>query len=247
MALGIEGSMIGFLLGVMDTAIGMGYGTLGTPLLLLLGVSSLMAVPTILVSQLCTGLTGVVRHQKLKNFRLLDKRNAKVAAMMVGLGIIGSALAVFVALHLPSFYLNMYIGLLVIAMGIFMLLQRKVTFSWKKVGALSALSGFNKAISGGGYGPVATTGLIASGEKEKDAIGVSLFAVFAIDAFAFTLYLMSSTIADYTLILYMIVGAVIGGLIGPTLTKRFAVKKYGKAIVAIGAILLGLLTILTHL
>ena len=48
----------------MDSSLGMGYGTTLTPLLLLSGFEPLQIVPAVLISELMTGLTAGLLHQR---------------------------------------------------------------------------------------------------------------------------------------------------------------------------------------
>jgi len=57
----------GFVMEVVDAAIGMGYGTILTPVLLMMGFDPLMIVPAVLVSQLIGGLLVSFFHHKFKN------------------------------------------------------------------------------------------------------------------------------------------------------------------------------------
>ncbi len=239
---------LGFLLGLIDTAIGMGFGTIGTPLLLIEGFSSLTAVPAVLVSQAIAATTGVFMHRRFKNVKLeRSSKDLAIGLRLIGFGVIGTIIAVFVAISIPKLYLTLYIGILVTAMGFIILMKRKIAFSWKKIDLISFISGFNKAISGGGYGPVATTGLVASGHEPKSSVGVTLFSVIIINTTAFVIYLMAHALKDYPLILYLTLGAVLGAFVGPRITTKAIANRYGKMAVGICAIALGIITIVIYL
>jgi len=239
-------AVLGFLLAYMDTAIGMGFGTIGTPILLIIGYTSKMAVPSILVSQGIAAALGFLMHRKYKNVDVekVTGTDAQIALRLIAFGVLGTILATLLALHIPKLYVNTYIGILVVAMGAILLLKLNMKFSWMKINAISFVSGFNKAISGGGYGPVATTGLVVSGHPLKNAIGVALLSVCVINFTAFGLYLLSNTITNYTLPIFLCVGSVLGSQIGPRMTKGMN-RERSVQIVACLAIILGILTILT--
>ncbi|MGC9037848.1 MAG: sulfite exporter TauE/SafE family protein [Candidatus Micrarchaeia archaeon] len=238
---------LGFLLGLVDTAIGMGYGTIGTPALLAAGVPPLTAVPSILFSQAAEAIVGVLGHKRLKNLKIKrGSRDLSILARLSSFGIAGTIIAVFAAISMPKAYLTLYISMLVTAMGIMMLMKRRIKFSWKKVNIISFICGFNKAISGGGYGPVATTGLVAAGHKPKNSIAITLFSVVIINIAAFVLYLAGHSIAiDYIVLACLTAGAVAGAFFGPLVTSAALVNRYGKKLVGACAIVLGVLTMLT--
>jgi uncharacterized protein len=239
-------AVFGFLLAAMDTALGMGFGTLGTPILLIIGLSSKLAVPSILIAQAISATFGFALHNRYKNVNLLSlgSKDQKIAIRMVSFGVIGTIIAVIIAISIPKIYLNTYIGLLIIVMGGILLLRSKTAFSWMKINLISFVSGFNKAISGGGYGPVATTGLIVAGHPLKNSVGITLFSVAVINVLAFILYLFSSSITSYGLPIFLTIGALLGAQIGPKATGAMHSKRIRYAF-AIVVIILGILTIAT--
>jgi uncharacterized membrane protein YfcA len=239
-------AIMGFVLALIDTAIGMGFGTLGTPVLLILGLSSKLAVPSILIAQAVSALLGFTLHHRYKNVDLwrIDSKDRKIALVLVGFGALGTILAVFIALQISKVYLNSYIGLLIIAMGIIAVVNAKTAFSWVKITAISLVSGFNKAISGGGYGPVATTGLIVSGHPIKNSVGITLFTVAVINILAFVLYLASKSITNFELPVFLTIGAALGSQLGPGVTRRVAGRR-ARLVFAAVVIILGVLTIAT--
>lgn len=238
--------ILGFFLGLMDTAIGMGYGTLGTPILLIAGLSPKIAVPSILISQFIGAACGSISHRRYKHIDVLDfkSRDGKIAFAMVGLGIIGAVIGLIAAIKLPSIYVSAYIGLLVTAMGIILILKPKSVFSWGKFTVISIVSGFNKAISGGGYGPVSTGGLLIAGHDTKKSIGTTVFAVAIINLFGFAVYLLSHSITTYTIMLALSMGALLGALIGPRITKSVEMRR-DTNIMGVLVLILGVLTLIT--
>jgi len=144
----------------------MGYGTTLTPLLLILGYDPIVIVPAVLFSECLTGITAGFFHHEFGNVDLRPGSEAsKVTAVLIALGIVGIVgvvIAVVIAVNLPTYIVKLYIGLLVLSMGILNLLKRdhKAAFSWWRISGLGLLAAFNKGISGGGYGPVVTSGQV---------------------------------------------------------------------------------------
>ena len=135
----------------MDATLGMGYGTTLTPVLLLIGFAPLQVVPAILMAQFIAGIFAATlhngagnvsfdfkndhEHEIVKRFGKLGyiprSNDSKVALVLVFCSVVGVVIAVFVALKLPIFYLKLYIGVLVIGIGMVMLsaLKGKYVFS----------------------------------------------------------------------------------------------------------------------
>lgn len=237
---------LGFALGAVDTAFGMGYGTLATPALLVAGFAPIAVVPAVLLSQAAAAALGTALHVKYKNVDLRDIRgtDAKISAAIIAFGVVGVSAAVFLAIRLPSFYVKTYIGLLVVAMGLLLLAKPRIGFSWPRVFAVSAVNGFDKAISGGGFGPLAVGGLLTLGQTMRNSVGITVFTVTVINFAGVALYLLLNAFgpAELVLMATLTVGAVLGSLVGPGLTRRLNTGSHMNAlslvIVAVGVVAL---------
>lgn len=89
---------------------------------------------------------------------------------------VATIFAVLIAINIPKVFLKTYIGILVLIMGLLLFSRKKFTFSWKKIYLVGILSGFNKGLTGGGFGPVTTAGQMIGGRNGKNSIGVTTFA-----------------------------------------------------------------------
>lgn len=175
--LGLVG--LAFLLELMDSSLGMGYGTTLTPVLLLMGYEPLEVVPAVLFSELITGISAAVFHHRFGNVNLARKsRHLRIALVIAVCSIVGSTVAVFIAVSIPKMALKTYIGILILAIGLVILFTwgRKFKFSWKRMVGLGLLASFNKGISGGGYGPLVTGGQILTGVESPSAVGITSLA-----------------------------------------------------------------------
>ncbi len=229
----------------VDSTLGMGYGTALTPLLLFAGYEPLEVVPAVLLSELATGIMAALLHHKAGNvdFRR-DGVDIKIAMVLASCSVIGTLGAVFVAIKLPKFYLKLYIGLLVLVMGLIILLLkgRQGRFSWKKVVGLGVLASFNKGMSGGGYGPVVTCGQILSGITGKRAVGITSLAEGLTCLVGIAAFCLATGWPNWGLA----VPLVVGGLCSAPLAAWSVSKvRTGKLTVAIGVatVLLGALTL----
>lgn len=193
-----------------DSALGMGYGTVMSPLLLLCGFSPWQIVPAILVSQLVTDIFTCVCHHRAANVDLNARSSdLRVALLMGGMSSIGVIVAVVVAVNVPKAWVSIYIGLLVCAMAvlIFAVSRRPVTLSWGKIMGVSLLAAFNKGVSGGGYGPLVMGGQILSGVHPRNAVGITAFAEALTCAVGFVIYAVMGKSIDWRLITLLLLGA----------------------------------------
>ena len=239
-------SIIAFFCEYMDSTLGMGYGTTLTPLLLLIGYSPLEIVPAILLSEFITGITAGFFHHKLKNVNLnMHSNDFKIAIVLSVCSIVGVIIAVFLAVNIPKKILKLYIGVLVLIIGMVILMTYNKTyiFSWKKIIGIGTLASFNKGISGGGYGPLVCGGQILSGVDAKPAIGITSFAEGLTCLVGVIVYLLSGNIIFWaTLAPSVIVGAVFSVPFATYTVSRINTRNM-KLFIGIGITILGIFTI----
>jgi hypothetical protein len=258
----------------MDSTLGMGYGTTLTPVLLLFGFKPLQIIPVVLLSELISGvLAGIFHHRegnvdfkpkstniskiinKLRSLGCIESFNKgiplhlKIVLLLSSCSIIGTIIAVFVALNMPKFWLKLYIGCLVLSMGliIFIFINKEFKFSWRKITFLGLLASFNKGMSGGGYGPVVTGGQILSGVEGKSAVGITSLAegltcLVGVISYVF----ISKKPLDWELAPFIITGAVLSVPLCAKTVKRMTAKKL-KLTIASLTIILGTITIIKTL
>jgi uncharacterized protein len=70
------------------------------------------------------------------------------------------------------------IGIIILIAGILIAAAGARTFAYKqwKLVVLSIVASFNKSMSGGGYGPIVTSGQVLSGVEARAAVGITSFA-----------------------------------------------------------------------
>lgn len=262
--------LIAFACEYIDSTLGMGYGTTLTPILLIMGYSPLEVIPVILISELITGLLASILHHHEGNVDLKPKtwrlrtiyreikengivesisrgmpRHLKVAMVLSICSFFGTVIAVFVAINLPKLWLKLYIGLTALVMGIVILLcyQRDFSFSWKKIIGLGALASFNKGISGGGYGPVVTSGQILAGVEGKSAVGVTSFAEsFTCAVGILTYFIAAKSPLNFALAPYVTAGAILSVPLSAKSVKFFSENSL-KLSIGFFTTILGLCTI----
>ncbi len=238
--------VLAFICEYIDSSLGMGYGTTLTPLLLIMGYHPLQIVPAVLLSELITGLSAGFMHHKAKNVNLkVGTKDFKIAMVMAACSVFGSLVAVFVALNVPTLYVKLYIGILVLSMGIIILatLSRTFKFSWKKITSLGLLAAFNKGISGGGYGPLVTGGQILSGVNSKNAIGITSLAEGLTCLVGVATYLVfTNHTIEWNLAPSLVIGAILSVPFAALTVKKFGAGGL-KLIVGIATLILGLLTL----
>ena len=263
--------ILAFICEYMDSTLGMGFGTTLTPLLLIMGYEPLQVIPAVLISELFSGLSAGIFHHKegnvdfkpkiirlpdiidelktlgyIKTLRKDIPLHLKVALLLATCSIVGTVSAVFIAINIPKFWVKLYIGLLVLSMGITIIIcfNKKFNFSWKKIIGLGLLASFNKGVSGGGYGPVVTSGQILSGVDRKSVVGITSLAEGLTCAVGIAMYLLiSKNPLDLKLAPFIVAGAVLSVSFSAKSVKKMTEKRL-KLAIAILTIILGLFTII---
>ena len=169
-------ALVAFICETVDSSLGMGYGTILTPVLILLGYNPIQIIPLILASEFLTGITAAGLHHKVGNVNLTKGSKAyKVAVILSLCSIVGTIIAVFLTVSISPVFVTSYISILLFLIGIsnIVLIKKEIKMSWFRVSLLGIIASFNKGISGGGYGPVVTGGQILSGLKVKNTVGIT--------------------------------------------------------------------------
>jgi uncharacterized membrane protein YfcA len=220
-----------------DSTLGMGYGTMLTPLLMLaFGFEPLQIVPAVLLSELVTGLLAGFTHHSVGNVDLRPKtlrvgriirnlrRNGvrdsvtrglpvhlRIALLIGCCSVVGSVASVLIATSVPQRYVKAYIGVLIlcIGLGILLLPSARRAFTWRRVVFLGLLASFNKGMSGGGYGPVVTGGQLLAGVDGRSAVGITSLAEGLTCAVGVAVYLVRGGQLSWSLAPLLVLGGVL--------------------------------------
>jgi len=256
----------------IDSSMGMLYGTLLSPILLIYGFDPAVTVPAILFSQALGGFIASAFHHKYKNadfslkttnistikrklseigyvesFKKGTTRDFKIVFFVTSIGIIATIISSFIALNISKELVKTYIGILVTLMGLVLILRPVFKFSWKRLLFISILSAFNKGLSGGGFGPVVTSGQVISGRNSKNSIGATTFAEAPICITGFLVYLFFGKHLDWNLVCFLTIGSVIGAPFGALFTSKFKSEKKLRTILGILTLVIGILTLTINL
>jgi len=235
---------IAFCCEFVDQYLGMGFGTILAPVLLLMGFKPMEVVPIILLEEVISGMTGVFFHHRNGNCDMSpSQRPFKIATRITIFTVVGTVAGVVAFINIAQSALTGLIAVIVLAMGVIILWNRKNQFEYSKarIYTVSTIASFNKGISGGGYGPLMMGGNILSGVKTKEAIAIVCFAEAVCCALGFTLYAFSKSIV-WTLAPYILVGGFLAVPVGARLVRQTDETKLktmaGVMILILGTILL---------
>ena len=235
-----------FLTALIDIVFGMGFGLTMTPILFLMGYPPHEIVPALLFSSLIGNSLSPIFHHKLKNvdFSLCSKHFNM--SMVIGiLGVVGSFIGASVSIGISDFFLGLYIGLLIVTLGLFLLLNKKLSasFSWLKLFFIGFFGSFNKGISGSGFGPIVTTGMIIMNINEKVAVSIQTFSELFVSIAGFLTFLLAGSQISWNLLMPLAIGVAFSTPLAALVVNKFESKKLRTGI-ALATVVLGILTLL---
>jgi uncharacterized membrane protein YfcA len=234
---------------LMDSSLGMGYGTTLTPVLLAFGYDPLQLVPTILVSEFLSGFAAFFFHAEAGNISVRrGSTHVRTGLLLAACSVVGVAAGVQLALNVSKIMLNRIIGVVIVAAGVMILVAAGRTFVYRgwKIAMLGLVASFNKAVSGGGYGPIMTSGQILGGVEGKAAVGITSFAEGFTCIAGTLLFLLAGKRLEPTLLVPVVTGALLSVPFSAQIIKvsREELIKKAVAVVTVG---LGLFTLIRTL
>ncbi len=189
----------------------MGFGTAIAPLLFILGYTPLQIIPTILISEVMTGVIDAYFDHEFGNaiFTIYPMSDSTKLSLFIGsigsIAIFISVIFTFTLIHLSESFIKIYVAILVLFMGFVAIIKAtrkekgQVAIKKKLLIVFSLLAGFNKGIGGGGYGPVITLGQIHSGIYEKTATAIVSFAEAMVSIVGIIMYCIMDILENFTL------------------------------------------------
>ncbi len=203
---------LSFCSGIIDLSLGMGYGFTVTPVMLMLGFTPQEAVPAVLISSLVGGVSSSIWNHRLHNVDFSYKGKAfRIASFTAILGVLGAITGVFISFNLPPRIVSLYIGFIVIASGVLVIISKRLVseFSWNKMAVISLIGSLNKGLTGSGFGPVITTGAMLSGIDEKASVSIQALSESAVSLVGFLTYLAMQSYVNYPVAITMSLGVIL--------------------------------------
>jgi len=216
----------------MDASAGMGFGTALTPVLLVMGFAPLQIVPVVLIQQTFAGLIGAFLHREFQNvewrFRPMSE-TVRLCLIIAGWGtvfVIAATVGIYGVLDVDRIWIKLYVALLLLAMGLISLVQshKERPYRPNRMIVFAALSGFNKGVGGGGYGPVVTIGGLLSGVPVKSMLAVTALSegiVCGIAVLAWIVLAASGVGVDYVLMPSIMLATMVSAVVAPYMTRIF--------------------------
>ena len=229
-------ALVGLAAQLVDGSLGMAYGVTSTTLLLAIGTNPAMASATVHLAEIGTTLASGVSHHRFGNV------DWKVVARIGIPGAVGAFLGATVLSKLSTEAAVPVMALILLALGAYVLVR--FTFfgiSTRNLGRhlptrflapLGVFAGFVDATGGGGWGPVGTPALLASGRMEPrkviGTIDASEFLVAIAASLGFLIGLGSEGIV-WSMALALLAGGLVAAPIAAWLVRHLPPRVLGSA------------------
>lgn len=229
-------ALAGLIAQLVDGSLGMAYGVTSTSVLLAAGTAPAIASASVHLAEVGTTLASGASHWRFGN---VDWRVVGILAIP---GAAGAVLGAYVLVNMTE-DAEPYMAGILLLLGLYVLLRFSSRAVAKRVvsgprpggkflGPLGLIAGFLDASGGGGWGPVATSSLLASGRLEPrkvvGSVDTSEFVVALAASIGF-LFTLSQEGIDYTVVLALMVGGVIAAPFAAYIVRLLAARVLGTA------------------
>ena len=239
-------ALAGFAAQLVDGALGMAYGATSTTLVLAAGYNPVVASASVHLAELGTTLVSGTAHWRFGN---VDWRTVR----RIGLpGAIGAFAGAVVLSNISSELAKPWMAGVLLALGTYILARFTLGKTQRRAGRqyvrgrylapLGLTAGFVDATGGGGWGPVATPTLLASGRMEPrkvvGSVDTSEFVVALSASLGFIVALGSQSL-HWGVVAALLIGGLFAAPIAAWLVQKVTARLLGA--------LVGGLIVLTNL
>jgi hypothetical protein len=214
---------VGFLGQLIDGSLGMAYGVSCNTFLLALGLPPAVGSASVHAAEvITTGISGIAHH-KLGNVR------KDLFLRLLIPGVIGGGIGAYALSQFDGSVIKPYISGYLVLMGVIILikgLRKQQAYREVKKGIepLALIGGLLDAMGGGGWGPVVTTTLVASGNQPRQTIGSVNASEFFVTVTESIVFIMTVGLTHWQIILGLLIGGVIAAPLAAILTRRLPVR-----------------------
>ncbi|MEP9413723.1 sulfite exporter TauE/SafE family protein [Gordonia sp. VNQ95] len=229
--------LVGFAAQLVDGSLGMAYGVTTTTLLLAIGTNPAAASATVHLAEIGTTLVSGVSHWRFGNV------DWKVVRRIALPGAIGAFAGATVLSHLSTEAAAPVMAAILLALGLYILVR--FTFSGiprehlgkplrkRFLSPLGLVAGFVDATGGGGWGPVGTPAILASGRLEPrkviGSIDTSEFIIAVAASLGFLVSLGSQGI-NFAWVGAILVGGVLAAPLAAWLVRHVPPRLLGASV-----------------
>ena len=224
--------VVGFFAQMVDGALGMAFGIIASTSLIAAGTPPPLASAAVHAAEIVTTGVSGTSHVVHKNVDWTLFRR------LVLPGVVGGIAGAYILTGLPEEIVKPVVTVYLAAMAvlIFMRVLAKTHRRWNvPIPFLGTAGGFLDAIGGGGWGPIVTSTLLASGDHPRRTIGTVNTAEFVITTAISITFLTQLDLAHYgQVVLGLIAGGALAAPLAGYVIKKLPIRI---ALVLVGTVL----------
>lgn len=229
--------LVGFAAQLVDGSLGMAYGVTSSTLLLAVGTNAAAASATVHLAEIGTTLASGISHWRFGNV------DWKVVARIGIPGALGAFAGATFLSSLSTEIAAPVMSIILLTLGVYILI-RFTAFGLPRgnlgkplrkrfLAPLGLLGGFVDATGGGGWGPVGTPAILASGRLEPrkviGSVDASEFLVAIAASIGFFVGIGSENI-DFAWVAVLLLGGIIAAPIAAWLVRHIPPRILGSAV-----------------
>ena len=225
--------LIGLAAQLVDGALGMAYGLVSSSVLLGMGLPPAQVSASIHAAEVFTTGASGASHIALGN---VDRRLFLRLAIP---GVVGGVIGAYVLTQLPGDLIRPFVYLYLLVLAVLILVRASGRMvprrEVRRVPVLGFFPGLLDASGGGGWGPLATSTLLAGGGQARTVIGSVNAAEFVVTLAVSITFFLSIGIEHLQIVLGLLVGGMIAAPVAALLVSRVREKW---VLVAVGLLVL---------
>lgn len=227
--------LIGLGAQLVDGALGMAFGLVSSSVLLSMGLPPAAVSASIHTAEVFTTGASGVSHLAAGN---VDRRLFLRLALP---GAVGGVVGAYVLTQLPGEIIRPFIYAYLLVLAIFILLRASGRLvpaqEVKRVPVLGFVAGLLDASGGGGWGPVATSTLLARGGQARTTIGTVNAAEFVVTVAVSITFLLTMGLQYLNIVAGLLIGGMMAAPLAALLVKKV---KERWVLVAVGVLVLAI-------
>lgn len=209
---------IGLCAQLVDGALGMAYGLVSSSILLAMGMPPAAVSASVHTAEVfTTGVSGAA-HGALGN---VDR---KLMLRLAVPGVVGGVIGAYALSRIDGDAIKPWIHGYLLVLALLILLRaggRLVPRSRvKRVGVLGFFAGLFDAIGGGGWGPIATSTLLARGGEARTSIGTVSASEFMVTLAISVTFLLSIGLEHWKITLGLLIGGVVAAPVSALMVRH---------------------------
>ncbi|MCB1563511.1 MAG: sulfite exporter TauE/SafE family protein [Alphaproteobacteria bacterium] len=211
-------ALIGFIAQLVDSSLGMAFGSLSSSLLLSAGFPPHSLSATVHTAEIFGGGAATISHWRIKNIDMdLFKKLAFPA-------VIGAILGILLVTHFDNETLKPWLGLYFMIIGSLVVIKTLRPSLIRTIKThrttLGFIGGFLDAFGGAGWGEFVSSGLLLRGHEVRSAVGSLVAAEFAVSLTVSLVFFSTAGIAHWPAILALSIGAITAAPLGAIICKK---------------------------